>query len=159
MPHQVLFLLSELSPEVARTLKPAGLPALIIFTMIRFNDVRADAAEIQTIMGLFQEQVFKAPMQRKNREIAVEVKLNDSKLPLASLIGRTIQSCKIVFLSFQYVSMLLSNVHILKNLLQEFSVVGTAKANNAPDWQCVTYDLGDYQVIMRKLLFHLSHVS
>lgn len=57
--------------------------------------------------------------------------------------------------------MLLSHVHLLKNLLLEFSAVDSAKVSSAksPDWQCVTYDLGDYQVVMRKLLFHLSHVS
>ena len=55
--------------------------------------------------------------------------------------------------------MLISNVYLLKNLLREFSVVGSPKANNAPDWQFANYDLGDYQVVLRKLLLHLSHVS
>ena len=69
------FYLPELSPEAARSLNPAGLPALIIFTMIRSNDVRGNAEEIQTIMNLFDQLIFKAPMQRRKRTIAVEVNI------------------------------------------------------------------------------------
>ena len=43
--------------------------------MIRSNDVRGNAAEIQTIMNLFDQLIFKAPMQRRKRAIAVEVNI------------------------------------------------------------------------------------
>ena len=135
---------------------------MIIFTMIRSNDVRGNAAEIQTIMNLFDQLIFKAPMQRRKRAIAVEVNISSSLCSgheLGPLRSLSAQCLNVVVLLLQYLSMLISNVYLLKNLLREFSVVGSPKANNAPDWQFAHYDLGDYQVVLRKLLLHLSNVS
>ena len=130
--------------------------------MIRSNDVRGNAAEIQTIMNLFDQLIFKAPMQRRKRAIAVEVNISSSLCSgheLGPLRSLSAQCLNVVVLLLQYLSMLISNVYLLKNLLREFSVVGSPKANNAPHWQFANYDLGDYQVVLRKLLLHLSHVS
>jgi len=59
---------------MARSLKPAGLPAIILFLMVRFNDVRANAAEIQTIMSTLERIVLDAPMQRHKRQSMMEVR-------------------------------------------------------------------------------------
>jgi len=60
---------------------------------------------------------------------------------------------------FQYLVLLLSNVLVFKNMLEEFSNAAVPKAKNAPNWHFITFELGGYQVLMKKLLQHLCRVS
>jgi hypothetical protein len=63
--------LSDLTPELARSFEPAGLPAILLFLMLRFNDLTVNGEGILTVMTRVDSVVSEAAY--KNRRSRIEV--------------------------------------------------------------------------------------